>query len=527
MLLHCLTSLASLKNNNRALFQRLLEDEPEIHPDPGSPRAELCGRLWLALGNLAPRVWRRREFLGLDISPDNLGVRLLPWAWRERNETVMKLLLEVFDSAHTDILSAIDFHLPDRGLRNITLSEQGPSILHEAVMRGDTIFVGKLLKAGVAYDEHDLDNAVKAGHDTIVDLLVQAGADVNQGDTLKKAIAGGHLKILDSLLQAGADVNEGDILTKAIEKGDITIVDCLLKAGVPVEGLETAVELGHEEIVEKLLQFGAKDPGYGHILFTAVTKGHGAIVDQLLRAGFSHENFLLYKAVMNDDGFMVEKLLQAGLNENKGYALLAAVQRGRGNIVDVLVRAGADPGDYDTLTEAVTKGHTRILNTLLQAHTTSRTKYSALRKAVELGHKAYIDCLLQAGAKDDDGLILVRAVELGQEATVDKLLKSGSDINAHHALGTALSRGHKVIANKLLQAGANPNGPDISSTALAMAMDLKDEEMVVRLLNAGAYFSHDLSSSNLTTIAEKAKSWDLDLADRVLKELSESRSKDS
>ena len=83
--------------------------------------------------------------------------------------------------------------------------------------------------------ETALIKAATAGHDNIVKLLLQNGADVNtknkQGETaLLKAVKAGNLKIVVELLYYGAnsdirDINEA--LLKAVNAGYLNIVVAL------------------------------------------------------------------------------------------------------------------------------------------------------------------------------------------------------------------------------------------------------------------------------------------------------------
>lgn len=75
-LLPCLTLLTSLKNNHQALARQLLDDEPDLDPHADSQTSDLCRRLWVASSELAPRLWRRRVHLSIDISSENLNIGL-------------------------------------------------------------------------------------------------------------------------------------------------------------------------------------------------------------------------------------------------------------------------------------------------------------------------------------------------------------------------------------------------------------------------------------------------------------------
>ena len=83
-----------------------------------------------------------------------------------------------------------------------------------------------MIEAGADVNSSALTSAVIKGRDDCVNLLLEAGADVNtQKDILHKAIDYGHDKCLDLLLKAGADANkvgcDGNIaLTLSAESGN-------------------------------------------------------------------------------------------------------------------------------------------------------------------------------------------------------------------------------------------------------------------------------------------------------------------
>ncbi len=115
--------------------------------------------------------------------------------------------------------------------------------------------------------------AASKGHEEIVILLLEGGADVNMTNSnsygtapLIEAAGAGHLEILSLLLDAGADVNQQD------------------RYGDPA--LNWATYYGHTEIVRLLLEQGADitvvGSGGGTALQTAIKQNHPEI-EQLLR----------------------------------------------------------------------------------------------------------------------------------------------------------------------------------------------------------------------------------------------------
>jgi ankyrin repeat protein len=134
--------------------------------------------------------------------------------------------------------------------------------------------------------------AAQQGHEQCVDILIEAGADVNyargkDGSTaLIMASQKGHHEVVRSLVRAGADVNLAKTdeyadspLIMAAHQGHVQCVDILIKAGAHVNyargkdgctALIMASHQGHIDVVRSLLAAGA-DPRLAiHNGFTAL-----------------------------------------------------------------------------------------------------------------------------------------------------------------------------------------------------------------------------------------------------------------
>ena len=108
--------------------------------------------------------------------------------------------------------------------------------------------------------------AAKIDNETIVKLLLAAGADVHTHDdyALRLASMNGHPEVVKLLIAAGADVNayEGWALMLASERGYLEIVKLLIDAGADLHAkddyaLRWASQNGHSEVV-KLLEASMK-----------------------------------------------------------------------------------------------------------------------------------------------------------------------------------------------------------------------------------------------------------------------------
>lgn len=263
VLLRCLTLLVAMKNNHDAFAERLIDDEPDFDI---SPRSVLYQKLWVASSELAPKIRKRREILSLDISSDNINLRLFSWVTEQRHETLARLLLEAFDinvgeeivvwlslevAADSGHVTAFAFHLSELGMNDTALARWGPQLVEKAVKREDLSVMGMLLKVGtVLVDSWLLSNASYDGRDAIVNCLLQSVIDVNENDLLKRATERGHETTIDLLMQGGA-----------------RLFPCCVS---------TAMNSDHESIAIKFLQASAVS--YPNDLLSAVFKGSERIV---------------------------------------------------------------------------------------------------------------------------------------------------------------------------------------------------------------------------------------------------------
>ena len=189
--------------------------------------------------------------------------------------------------------------------------------------------------------------AISSEHVSIVDILIEAGADVNAvtqdgtGTPLMQAVSKKSKPIVDLLLKAGADPNVVEkvvgqtALRIAAQRGDDTLIRILIKNGAKVDitdeddtPLIRALWQKHFSSAELLLKDGA-DPNFpGHDGFTplmwAVMSGYDGIVRKLIAAGADLN-------VRNDNGHT---------------ALDIALREGNREVAAILEQAGARTSDH-------------------------------------------------------------------------------------------------------------------------------------------------------------------------------------
>ena len=249
--------------------------------------------------------------------------------------------------------------------------------VNAAIKEGHIEVVELLLAAGADvnqagdYGDTPLHCASGKGHTEIVKLLLAAGADVNQANNsgwtpLQDSCQSGHSEVVSMLLAAGADVNKAENHGKtplyiASEYGNTDMVTVLLAAGADVNQtrdtgktpLYIASQNGLDEVVELLLAAPGIDvnqaSNYGETPLNAaiVEPVSTEIVNMLLAAGAEIYKtlFLACKSPnLNVDTFS-RLLRQPGIDPNArdelGRTLLmAAVQNNKPRLVDILM---ADP----------------------------------------------------------------------------------------------------------------------------------------------------------------------------------------
>jgi ankyrin repeat protein len=152
-----------------------------------------------------------------------------------------------------------------------------------------------------------LQAASSEGHEKVVQILLDQGADVNAqggryGNALQAASSGGHEKVVRMLLDRGADINAqggyfGNALQAASFRGHEKVIQMLLDQGAHINAqdeycgsaLQAASLRGHEKVIHMLLDQGAdvnaQGGDYGSALQAASSGGHEKVVQMLLDQG--------------------------------------------------------------------------------------------------------------------------------------------------------------------------------------------------------------------------------------------------
>jgi ankyrin repeat protein len=340
--------------------------------------------------------------------------------------------------------------------------------------------------------------AIKNGHQSIVELLVTHGANVNvwsRGETPillaakceEQNIYQYLYPLVNTAIRLCADRDGEQLLSstqkrrtreqnRSVEKlismataGNLDEVRLSIEAGVEIDefcalghnALMAAAYYGHQPIVKLLLEAGA-DPDL--LSDGDDGLGYGMSALMFVASSFFASNRDIIAKMLISGGASVDRQSEKGKT-----AIMYAAIAGSGYraCVEILIAAGSNLNLRDN------RGHTVL----------------TLVAAAE--NYPMFNLLLQAGASTDglESIQLIQAARTGHVDRVKSLLSAKVDLNLDRgdAIGSAAAAGHTEIVKILIQAGANVNLSDRSGfTPLASAAYAGYGEIVRLLIDAGA-----------------------------------------
>lgn len=310
---------------------------------------------------------------------------------------------------------------PDSRMREAATRGDYPSVV--AFVKEAHTFKGGVDATDDQYGQSALMAAAGGGHEKVVNLLLDSGADADKlsyagVSALIGAAHNGHVEVARLLLEvgnAGADmVNEAGSAPLAIAAGAgrLEMVSLLLQHGADVNhrredgatALVDAATWGHDDCLRTLLGAGAgidipHREGWTALMI-ATQEGRLGSVEQLLDAGANfrlrtdHNGVVLMHAAQKNQVDVTRKLLDAGagidinVQDMDGVsALMVAAKGGHGDMVKLLLLHGAD----HTLTSRQSSFFKRALGWL--SSFVMRTMFTAAEMAVVGGHLAVADLI--------------------------------------------------------------------------------------------------------------------------------------
>ncbi|KAJ7604227.1 ankyrin repeat-containing domain protein [Mycena polygramma] len=339
--------------------------------------------------------------------------------------------------------------------------------------------------------------AIEGGHEEVVRLLIEYGANINAGSgkALRVASKNGNIGVVRMLIGAGADVSANGCcaLRAGSENGNTAVVKLLIAAGADVhahggQALCAASKNGNTEMIKLLIEAGADiDADGGYALFFASCNRNVKAVELLIAAGAdvdAHGGYAWCAASWNGNVEVVKLFLEAGVDvdANGGEALRVASVSGDTEVVKLLIEAGADinANNGETLRAATKNGDTELVKLLMEAGGIVIGNIGqALGVALENGNAGVIKLLIE-GSADADGSKTANA------EIVTLLIEGGSDMktNSSCALLAASRNGSAKLVELLIEAGADVNAG--SGEALRVASRSGNAQVIKLLVQAGA-----------------------------------------
>ncbi|KAE9973286.1 hypothetical protein EG327_009135 [Venturia inaequalis] len=383
----------------------------------------------------------------------------------------------------------------------------------------------------------------------VVSLLLTNNADPNANSgkvtgnisettALHVASSLGHESIVETLLEAGADVNgqSGDFnsirpLHLAASKGYAHIAQILLDYGAEVDApvgtespetpLSIAAAEGWEEVVVVLINAGASfaQSGAGtKALHRAAYAGHLKVMRILIDSGadvnlrsLDEGSTPLHTATAAQRIGVVNFLLKEGAevhkNRDGNTALHVAAANGFLPITKILRAAKADIFSRNLhgetpLDVAARCGHVDMVRYLLDESLASNLNplfsSSLLETAIKHEHREIVKLALNTLARSSIEISAWRksqaifaAASAGQKDIMYLLTSNGFNVDEENELSetplqTAASMGNVYAVRLLLEAGANIDLATARGTALCYAASVGDAEIVSYLLTKGA-----------------------------------------
>jgi ankyrin repeat protein len=380
----------------------------------------------------------------------------------------------------------------------------GRQAMEIASLDGNDRTVQLLIDRGAdVTDGQALCSASEQGRDTTVQLLLDNGVNVNtkDGEALMQAVQNDKYTTTQLLLDNGADMNVrgSEALMVAVYRRHDTIIQLLLDRGANVntEGgltLVIASENGNDTTVQLLLDSGADvDAGRGGALRAASSNGRIAVVQLLLDRGAdpnarSQLGTTLLQEVMERGYGRLAKELREGYHFGRGDCLESTEMENCYTIARLLIDKGADanvPGGawFDTLRPGVWSPE--IVQQILRRDTFLSTDHilSAMfdtdpqAEAIVSIMLPYLTLEETGGGYEARSGLLHHAASRGWENVTQRCLDLGVDVNKRDwwgltALHHAALRGNLAIIKMLVRAGSDTEARnDRGKTPLDSAQD--------------------------------------------------------
>ena len=283
---------------------------------------------------------------------------------------------------------------------------------------------------GPWYGYKAIECAAKNGYDECLQLLIKAGANVNDSTALECTALYGHDGCMDILIKAGADVNIKDemgytALMHAGQEGYEKCVRVLIEAGADVNlsdetgytALIVAANSGHDGIVKLLIDAGADVNHFAKGSQSSVDWSSCESTTPLISAAGSKECLQLLIEAGADANFA---------NNNGDTAILKAAIKGSCECLQILIGAGANVNTSnhkgETALMLTSKRGRSLRESALQCVKLLLKSGAHVNKTNDGGGKA-IECYKSHKTPDKRIVKLLAAAGERQDDDVNKVVK--------------------------------------------------------------------------------------------------------
>ena len=263
---------------------------------------------------------------------------------------------------------------------------------------------------------------------------------------------------------------QNDDLMESIKNNDLNKVKTLLREGINLDlyninygmtPLMYAVQLGYTEIVDELLDFGAKD--FDFAFYIACAEGRWDIAENIMKSGASNYNIALSYAALGGQLEITEKLIDLGAKDINP-ALVSACEGNNLEVVKYLIDKGANVNtrayieayrnykgaerkspltaatDINIIKELVNAGASNLNEGIIYNAQIISTNFDDSHSTEILNEYINLGADINSASMNDGKTLLMYLIEKRQLdfELIKKVIELGADVNARDRNGNTV-----------------------------------------------------------------------------------------